>query len=104
MCEELLDGYALRVLVFDLGDVLPYRVAQTKLALLDEDHDRRRGRDWLRQRRDIEDRIDCHLFDSRDKRAIAEGFSIYDLSLVPDDDDCTRKFFISDVSENDLLN
>jgi hypothetical protein len=98
MDEQLLDG-DLRAIAAAGGDLRQEsgrRIAETQLPLFDEDHHRRSRRDGLRQRGDVEDRVESHRLFLREEGAEAEGLAVEDPVLAADEHDGSRELASGD--------
>ena len=96
MGKQLANGNVLLAVDGKLRQVVCYRVIEPEASLLVKLHDRRRGRQDLGQRCEIEDRVLGHDFGYRAQRAVSVGFFKDDAAVVTGDDHRTRKFFGSD--------
>src|ERR1700682_2630630 len=75
----------------ELRNVVGDLVVQAELALLEELHQRRRGSDYLGQRREVEDGVDSHRLGSGNQRTLAVSFAMYDLAVMADQKHRARK-------------
>jgi hypothetical protein len=65
--EKLLNRHSLGVFVLDFRNEFSDGVVQSKLPALDENHYARRCRNRLRQTRHVENRINRHFLNRRNK-------------------------------------
>ena len=86
MGQQMLDRDPVLAVAREFGQVGRDAVAEPETPLLDKDHDARRRRHHLRQRRQIEDGVERHHLPRPIHRAGAERPLVDDLPGVPDDD------------------
>ena len=70
-----------------------HRIVQAHAALLDQLHHRRRRRDDLGQRGEVEDRVERHRLGRRHDRALAVRLFEDDRVAAPDEHDRARRLF-----------
>ena len=103
MGEQLANGNVLLTVGGELGQIFRYRIIQAEAALLVKLHDRRRRRQNLGQRCDIEDGVFGHRFGHRRERAVSVGLLKDDAAVVTGDHHRPGKFFGRDPEFNDAI-
>ncbi len=96
MREEIADGDAIFAVFGELRNERRDRIGEPHFAFFDQHHHRGRRRDDLRERRQIEDRIERHRFGRGLDRALAVGFAKDDGVAAPDDHDSTGELALGD--------
>ncbi len=79
------------------------RVGEPHLPFLHQHHHRRRRRDDFRERRDVEDRVECHRLASGHDRAIAICLTQHDRVAPADDDDRAGELAFLDGLGDDVI-
>ncbi len=90
MQQQLLDRDLLLATGRELGQEPGHAVGDAQLALLDQSHDRRRGRDRLGDRGEVEHGVHGHRAFRRLLTAQAERLAVDDVPLVRDEDHGAR--------------
>ncbi len=101
--KQLANGNVLLTVGGKLGQIFCYRIIQPKAALLVKLHDRRRGRQDLGQRCDIEDGVFGHRFGRRHQGAVSVGLLKDDVAVVTGDHHRAGKFFGGDPAFNNPI-
>ena len=96
MRHQVPDGDVAFPVALEAGNEGRHAVAQPDLPFLDQHHHARRRRHDLRERRQIEDRIERHRLGGGNKRAAADRLLVKRPVAAADQDDCARQFLLGD--------
>ena len=92
----MLDRDRIASFSFQLGNKLHNWIVEPNLALLDQDHNARRGSNHLGQTREIKNRVDCHHLALWLDRPCAIRLAPDDFAVVANQHDRARQFFLID--------
>ena len=83
MSQQVADGDVVLAVLREFGNVFCHRIIQPDFTLLHQLHDGRGSGDHFGERCEVENRVGGHGLAARLEGAIAEGFAVDHLSVVP---------------------
>ncbi len=102
--EQLADGDILFAVLRELRNVFCHWIIQPNFSFLEQLHHRRRGRYYLGQRSQVEDRAHGHRFAARLQSAGTECLAVDDAAIVPDQNHGSGDLLVVDGLADDGIN
>lgn len=101
MCQQITDGNVFFSILTEFRNVFHNWIVQPYFPLLHQLHDGRCGRDYFRERRQVENRVYRHWPSDGFEGALAECLAIDHMTVVPDKKHRPRNVVVVDRGFDD---